>query len=278
MASHFKNMVRSAFDFPMYEEVTLQRARRTVGYFTLVVVILSVVLTVANVVQLRSFVRKDVEPELDRLPVVTIKNHVASANVPQPWVKSFPDPSNGMTNVFIIDTTGQTTGFKVDEQGLILTRTQLLIKNIQNPNTPNVDLADIEDLTVDAKLVRHWCDVGVWIVGGSLLVLRPIGHAALKLLSALLLSLLGLIVASASRKRLRYGQIFTISIYALTPAIALDMVLDVLNVDIPFFFLIYFLVAGVYVGLAISRLTGMNAPPPPMPAGGSPGVIPPRNY
>jgi YD repeat-containing protein len=247
----------------------------------LVVLVLSVVLTVATVFHLRSFVRNEVYPELDKLPVITIKNHVASANVEQPWIRSFHDASSGMTTIAVIDTTGQTTGFKYDEQGLILTRTQLLVKSANNPNTPNIDLADVDDMVIDGKWVKHWADAGVWIAAGSLLVLRPIWHAGAKLLSGLLLALLGLIVASAANKRLRFGQLYSIALYALTPAIAVETVLDVVNVSIPYFFLVYYLVAGIYVGLGIRKLTGAGLAPPPPAAptgGGFPGTIQPRNY
>jgi len=263
MPGHFPNLLRTTFDFALYDEVTKQRARRTAGYFALLVVVLSIVLTAATVFHMRAFIKKEITPELDKLPVVTIRNGVASTNVPQPWVRDFDD-GNGVRTIFAIDTTGKMTGFAPGEQGILLMRTQVLVKSMSNPQEQAVDWKDVfdEDTTIDAKWMKRWIDKAVWIAAAALLVVRPVYHTGAKLLVALLTSLVALIVASSRRRQLRYGQLFSIALYALTPAILIDTVLDVVNVDVPHFWVLYLLVAAAYAGLAVYKLPEEAAPMP----------------
>jgi hypothetical protein len=277
MPGHFPNMLRTAFDFALYGEVIRQRARRTVGYFALLVVVLSFVLTVANMFHLRAFIKKEVLPELSKLPVVTIKGGVASANVPQPWIKSFRDEGSGWNTIVVVDTTGEVKGFRGDEQGLILQRTKLLVRSQSNPQIQTIDLQDLDDTVIDAMWLRHWLDVGVWICGAAMLLARPVYHAGAKLLWALILSLLAMLVAASTGKRVSYGQLFTIALYALTPAILLDTVFDVVNVNVPHFWVLFFLVAAAYTGLAVYKLPAASDPAlpsqPPSPPANSPPMF-----
>ncbi len=264
MPGHFQSMVRSTWDFSLYGEVAKQRAGRTVGYFALLVVVMSVVLTLATVFHLRSFVRKELAPELGKWPVITIKNGVASANVPQPWVQHFDD-GRGMKTIVAIDTTGRLTDFRVDEQGFILTRTELKVKSVNNPQQQSLQLADLfdHDTTIDAKWIEGWANKAVWIAGACLLVMRPVYHAGAKLFTALLLALVGLIVSASGRRRpLSFGQIYSIALYALTPAIVVDTVLDVVNLDVPHFWVAYVIMAAVYTSVAVFKVPEEAVVPP----------------
>jgi hypothetical protein len=277
MFSQLFAMVRSIYDWSLYDEVTRQRARRTVGYFSLLVVLTGLIVAAIVTVQLRGFVRNELIPELGKLPVVTIKDHIASTNVPEPWVKSFKDPNSGMKSIFAIDTTGQVKGFEFDEQGFIVTRTQLIMKNPQNPYLQPLNFSDVDDVVIDATTLERWIGLGLKIVFGSCAVLLPIYYTAAKLLQALLLSLVGLIAATRRRGKLRYGQIFTISLYALTPMIALDVARSAAGLEIPLFWLIYLAGGAVYTAIGVSRVRDDDPAMPGsvlQPTGGPPAKVP----
>jgi hypothetical protein len=206
-------------------------------------------------------VQKDLRPELGKLPVVTIKNGVASSPVEQPWVRSVDE--NGVRSIFVLDTTGKVTGFEANEQGVVLTRTALVVKSMNNPQVQSLQLADLfdEDTTIDAKWVETYANKAVWWVAGAALIARPFYQTAAKLLAALLTSLLALVISASARKRpLRYGQIFTIAIYALTPAILLDTVFDVINIEVPHFWVLYMLIASGYAALGVYKTPDEAAP------------------
>jgi hypothetical protein len=274
MLNQLRAIARACYDWSLYDEVTRQRARRTVGYFTLLVVIAGLIVAATVTVQLRSFVRNEFIPELGKLPVVTIRDHQASANVPQPWEKSFADPNTGLKTIVVIDTTGQKRDFALDEQGFIVTRTQLLMKNPQNPFLQPLNFTDVDDVVIDATLLERWIGLGLKIVAASCAVVLPIYYTAAKLIHALILSLVGLIAASRRRKPLRFGQLFTIAIYALTPAIALDIVRGALFQNFPWFWVIYLGVGGVFTWFGVKHVhdddPALPSELPKVPIGGPP--------
>jgi hypothetical protein len=80
-----------------------------------------------------------------------------------------------------------------------------------------------------------------------------------KSMQALLLVLAALIGARA----MRFGQLFTVAVYALTPAVLLDCALTFLPVHVPAFWLIYVAVGITYAILGARRA---DATPPSPPA------------
>ena len=78
------------------------------------------------------------------------------------------------------------------------------------------------------------------------------------------------------RRPLGFGQIFTISLYALTPAIALDLVLIVSGLTLPHFWLIYFGLGAAATALAVLKIPEEQpAIPAPVPASSPPPAAPP---
>lgn len=251
---HFRAMIRTLFDLSVYREVAEQRTRRTVGYFALVVLIASLIAATAATLAVHKAIDQHVVPELDKLPVVTIKNHKASANVPQPWVKSFkPDDSN-LNSMFVIDTTGKTTGFAANEQGLILTRDAVLIKDAQKYREQTFPLHGVGDMVIDAAYVRSWIGPALKICFASVFAGGLFWYTAAKLFQALLLTLVGLIFASGRRRPLSFGTIYSLSIYALTPAILLDLGQMFVGFHIPALWAIYMLIGAVYTALAVRAI------------------------
>jgi len=80
-----------------------------------------------------------------------------------------------------------------------------------------------------------------------------------KLLWALLLALVGLIIAATLKIKLSFGQIYNISAYALTLPVFLDIIRDV-TYPLPYFGVLYWLVGIVYVYLAIKAVREDNGP------------------
>jgi hypothetical protein len=271
MAAHIPSMARTLYDFSLYGEVSKQRVGRTIGYYALLLLVTSLILATTATLEVRSAINKHVIPELHKLPVVTIKNHQASANVPQPWVKSFEDENNGQKMVAIIDTTGKITDFQPGEIGFILTRTQLLMRN-QNGQSPTLDLKDVDDMVIDATFVKKWIP---WVLAGTfgiVLVFGFLWYVFAKLFLALVLSLVGL-VASATRstRSIGYGRVLMIAMYAITPAIALDLLEGALQLHLPMFWLVYLAVGSVYTVIAVRKAPDDELPAAPPPAYPGPG-------
>ena len=75
-----------------------------------------------------------------------------------------------------------------------------------------------------------------------------------KFISALFVSLLGLVINSIRNTKLSYRSIFKISVYSLTLPLLLCTLLDLLPVSIPFLWLVFYVIAAVYVYGAINTI------------------------
>src|SRR5262245_43899794 len=120
--SHLGAFSRVSFDLGVFAEVTRQRTRRTLVYLLLLTVIAAASSTALITLKLRDLVKR-LDPHLDEIPTITIKNGRASADVPQPWIKRLGRDDSGKEFVLIIDTTGKLRDFEDGQIGLFLKRT-----------------------------------------------------------------------------------------------------------------------------------------------------------
>lgn len=250
--SHLVSLARSPFDLGVFARAAQQRLWRTLGHLMLLVAIASGVTTWQAMRATRDVVRK-IEPELAKLPKITIRDGKASADVPQPWVYRFGNDDHGRQIVFVIDTKGRGRGLRDDELGLLLERTQVTLKWDDEENTFSLD--KVPDMTIGPDTARAF--IAHWMRR------LPFYFAALfvaiflftKITQALLLVLAAL--AGSARRPLRFGQLFSIGVYALGPAVLLDVAAAF--VPVPFTIVLYCAVAIVYAVLGARRA---SAPPP----------------
>jgi hypothetical protein len=240
--SHLAALFRVPFDLSVFKQVAAQRTRRSFAFLFILVLLSTVAGTISAMIVLRDLARR-VDPYLDQIPTVTIRNGQASADVPQPWVKRF-ERENGYNWVLIIDTTGQRTDFEPDEMGLFVQRTQLIMKSPGQRR--EASLAQVPDMVVGpktaraaiAKLMRQ----APFYIGAALLIWFFLA----KLMQALLL-VLAAQIGSARRKRpLGFGALFSVAVHALAPAVLLDCVSDFLPFSIPHFWLVYLAIGVTY--------------------------------
>jgi hypothetical protein len=249
--SHLHALITVPFDLRVFSRVAPQRTSRTLVYLLLLVAISTAVATTSAMLTLRQLV-KEIEPHLDEIPTITIRNGQASADVEQPWVRSFGKDTYGNEQVLIIDTTGERTDFHPHEVGAFLQRTVLSIKSERERRDFNLD--QLPDFTVGPEIARQFIAKlmrrAPFYIAGFLVF----WYLFAKSMQALLLVLAALLAA----RTLRFGSLFTIGVYALTPAILLDSLLTFLPFHVPFFWLIYLGLAVTYTVLGAQRAA---APP-----------------
>ncbi len=254
--SHLEALSRVSFDLGVFARVARQRLRRTFVYLFLLVVIATASTTTLAMMKLREAARW-LEPHLDEIPTITIRNGEASADVEQPWVKRLGTDDQGHQVVAIIDTTGEREGFAPNEVGVFLKKRELVVKQVEEERI--IPLSRFPDTTVGPDIVRDWIKQAMrrapFYIGAILFG----WYFFAKSMQALLLVLAALIGARA----MRFGQLFTVAVYALTPAVILDSALPFVKVHVPAFWLIYVAIGVIY---AIAGARRADLPPPP-PAG-----------
>ena len=254
--SHLAALSRVVFDLGVFPRVARQRLRRTLVYLLLLVTLSAAATTASLTLKLRDLVHR-LEPHLDEIPTITIKNGQASADVEQPWVKRL-GRDDGHDLVLIIDTTGRRTDFAPDEVGLFLQRTRLIIK--KQGELRLIGLDRVPDMTFGPDIAREVLAKLMHRVPFYLGAALFAYFLFVKSIQALVLVLAALIGASRRRVALGFGPLFSIAVYALTPAVLLDCALPFVKLELPMFWLVYAALGVAYAILGAQRATAADPP------------------
>jgi len=254
--SHLEALSRASFDLGVFAKVARQRLRRTFVYLFLLVVISVASTTTLAMLRLRDAVRW-LEPHLDEIPTIRIQGGVASADVEQPWVKRLGTDDDGSEVVAIIDTTGTLRDFEPNQIGVFLKKREVLVKNKEQSRI--IPLSKFPDTTIGPDIVRGWIQQAMRKAPFYIAAFLGVWYLFVKTMQALLLVLAALIGA----RSMRFSQLFTIAVYALTPAVILDSALPFVKLHVPMFWAVYWALGIVYAILGARRA---DAPPPAPPA------------
>ncbi len=230
--SHLEALSRVTFDLGVFANVARQRLRRTFVHLVLLVAIATTASTVSWMMRLREAVRW-LEPHLDEIPTITIRNGQASADVEQPWVKRLGSDDQGHDVVAIIDTTGARQGFAPNEVGVFLKRRELVVKQASE-ELRVIPLSRFPDTTIGPDIVRGWIATAMRRAPFYIGAFLAVWYLFAKSMQALLLVL----AALAGARAMRFGHLFNVAVYALTPAVLLDSALSFTKLHVPAFWLL----------------------------------------
>ncbi|HEX4460846.1 MAG TPA: DUF1189 family protein [Polyangia bacterium] len=254
--SHLESLARAPFDLDLFARVSRQKLRRTFGFLALLVAVSTVATTISLTKDLREVIRK-IEPEIDKLPQIEIRNGQASVSVEQPWIYRFGNDDRGRQIVLIIDTTGRRQGFARDEIGVFLKRTHVVVKTPDDEN--EISLKDVPDMVIGPQLIHELIAKWMRRVPFYIGALACLWFVLAKTSQALLLVLAAL-AGSSSRASLPFRGLFAIGVYALAPVVLLAAARPFLPFAIPYFAAIYCALAIVYAVLGGQRAA--TSPPP----------------
>jgi len=272
-----------SFDPGFYANIVNQAFGRSLAYLLLLSAITSLAFSLTLTVNLyrstagvKSWVRAHID-EIWPQGVTEIKlvNGVVSSDGPQPsvhkWSKDF---------FFIIDTTGKTNSLEGYEQGLLLTKNKFAFKVKKQygaSETKEGDLSKAQDMsiaradTAKEEVARVSIGKKNFVVGPELIqafmgilgvvtfifsfFLFLILNFIIKLIHAAVFSVIPLLISSMGKAPLKYNSIINVSIYALTPATLISVLVSVvarLRFGLPP--QLYLVVYIIYVALILKNI------------------------
>jgi hypothetical protein len=247
--SHLAALVRTPVDSKVFALVYAQRLRRTIGYLLLLVTLS----TLAMGARVAIVVHRQIEkllPEVDKIPTVTIRNGEASVNVRQPWVKVIGE-EDGKDLVLIIDTTGTLDDFGERQFGLFLQKHALRAKGPDGEQRA-FSLARVPDMEIGPTLVKRWLARARWMVPLAIGAAAFVWFCFAKTMQAMLLILVALLATTRRKRPLSFGQLFTVGVYALGPAVLADCVTWI--VPLGGFLALYIVLAIGYAVIGARRI------------------------
>lgn len=153
----------------------------------------------------------------------------------------------------IVDTTGNTDASVLDSynEGILIVKDKAIIKKnvVEKREFDFSTMKDIEfnkqDVAKYIPKINNWISIFIVVFGitfGTLWIMLS------TMVNALILGIAGIIISKVQKMNIEFGYIYKICIYAFTLPIVIDkLIIGYLPIYIPFFNIIYYIVAGIYM-------------------------------
>ena len=220
---------------------------------------------------LTHWARTEAPQVLKDFPRLTITKGVVTADRETPYVMN----DDAGRPVLMIDLTGQNTTLEASKTQALLTKNKLIMRQSAG-ETRMYDLSNIDNFWVDRDRILGWLNTfSSWFA----LLLFPFLVAAsfvFRVLQNLIYAGLCLAFAQGMKSQLQFNVAMRLAAVAVTPAIIVDTLADLVHLRIPFFgFLKFGMTIGFLYFAARSNRHGaaplgtMPAPPVPPPLAAS---------
>jgi hypothetical protein len=244
------------FHSGLYRDVARNWRGIAALYLFLLVIVTSALTAYKVHISVRDFARDEFPKTVEDVPPISIRDGVVSSPVEQPY--EIVDEESRKTFA-VIDTTGTITSLRDTAAFMLLTKNELHYRD--NNQVKIQDLSQIKSFDLDREKLKRWMNGFASWAGGIVFVLLLIFVFIYRLIQALIYAAIGLAFAAMFGARLTYQQLIRLSIIAVTPVILLDVALDLAGVDVPFFPLICFAVAMVYLAMTVKANASDVSPP-----------------
>lgn len=236
-------------DFEFYKSIWRQSIRATLRFLLYLSALVAIGLTLIYAWYFHPVVSEFVDWAEVEIPPFAVENDQLSVQADQPLLLKY---RNNPTWTFVFDTTGTYEDPDgLEEPVFLFTRDHLFFRN--RGWTETYSWRDIGKLEVRPERLREFENVVT-------LLYFPLGYSIfliytmiVKSFQALILCPIAFLVGTGYGVRLSLRNAFTIAIYSLVPAIAIDLAVKVTGLSISYFDLIYLATAGIYVYFATQR-------------------------
>jgi hypothetical protein len=189
------------------------------------------------------FITNKVPLFIEQIPQITIQDGNVSINEPEPYFLYDPETSEVIA---IIDTTGQYNSLDNTKAYLLLTNNKLIGRESET-ETRIYDLSQIDEFFLDQDSINNFFDIFKTYFPFVFYVFAVIFSFVFRLVLVLIYGAIGFLFCKIANVKLTYQTLIRLAVIASTPVIILDTVLEVSNINIPFFWLISFAIAMCYL-------------------------------
>jgi len=241
----------SFFSKDIYREVCLARKGTLFGYLFLLIAISWAGIAIQTHLKFTNYVNNDLDAELADFPVITIIDGNLSIEEPQPCFITIDNKK------IVIDTSGVNDHFDDEVVEAVLTRTHFVHRKNAIEHR-SYSFESIEEFTVDSAKIKGWFGLAKLIVAPALYFFGVIGVFLWKMLQITIYAAIGLIFASILNTERTFIELIRLSVVAATPAIVVSFFLELLDIQLPWSNLFYFLLSMgyLYFGVKVSAENG----------------------
>ena len=242
--SFIDSLIKSCIDFKFYREIYGQTLGKTLRYLLWLALLVTVLLGVRYGVGLNKFLNQGVDWIEQNAPVIEIRDGVVSVDVEQPFMAG--DEDNEF--VLIIDTTGKETEIPSEyKAGILLGKSKVTIKQDQ-VRYQTFDLGKVKEFNLDQNTLKRWRVFFVFVVIPMMIIMQFVYFYIAKIIQGALAALIIMIFKPGHK----FSRFMNITIYALTPATIVALVVNLIRPRaVPFFWVVY---AAMYIAFIVGGL------------------------
>ncbi len=251
----YKRFILAFYSKDLYAFIGRSEQNKSgIFYLFIMILLLWIPAMVKMQVQISNSIANDLPAFVEKLPVVTIKNGVASFDKPSPYI--IKDDETGK-DMMIFDTSGKYTSLAGTDAQLLLTDTRFVyIKD--KVETREYSLSKIDDFTLTHDKIYSWAAIGNYICILLYIIIVP-AILAYRAFQALIYALIGLIIQSILQTKYSFQTIFRLTILAITPAFVLNKILDLFGIDFTGWTFLCIVISIVYLYFGIKSTKDADA-------------------
>lgn len=215
---------QSFYSRPFYQSVAAHWRWRGLGYLFVILAVLWIPGIINPIRELnKAFVK--IEGQIPKIPEITIDKGEVHTPEQKPYAISFSEDPKAVD--LLIDATGKTTSLDQTTAHVLVLKNQVIVRKSKE-EVRTYDLAKIDHLLLDHDLLKSWVrKISRWITTllfPFMLLMSWVKNVAV----ALLLSILGILVAKWMGADLSWPALFNTACAALTPTFVVRTVLSLI--------------------------------------------------
>ena len=248
---HFNNkLYRSVTDFKFYENFLAQTTGKAIQYLLVLTITIGVLWLIKPLYSFNTQISQMVSSFHLTIPNFTFSKGELTVEGKMPIISDNANGSNS-NEVFIIDTSGKTDEsiLKSYENAIFIGKDKLVQKK-NNFETRSFSFKDFQGLNLNKTDIENFIPMLRWI-NVFIIVFGLLWFFVSKLISALFLSLIGLILSGIKNVKMDFSSLYKLSIYSLTLPIIIKVLCSGFGISIPHFWILYFTIGSIYLWNAI---------------------------
>lgn len=265
----------SFYSGELYQDVGRKWTGVGLGYLFLAMALLQLPMAAKIHLSFTKWVATGASEVVDKIPRINIRRGEVTTNVETPYyIPASQDPANriGKTSEYllVIDLTGKYRSLEDVNADILLTRHSLIVRN-RPAEVRTYDLSGVQDFWVDSARIHGWLDASRYFVAPGFYGLVLLFSFLYRAVQVALYAAVGILFARSMTAALEYPALMRLAAVAVTPAMILNEVVSLAQVNIPMWSLICLGIAMGYLYFGVKASAGA-APAAAISPGPTPGA------
>jgi len=250
MKAFFERFKLIIVDKSFGASIKAESVGKSMRFLLYVMLFIGSVIMIKSEIELYQFSKDATEKLSSKFPDFELKDGRFICEGAMPFIYNSKDA------VFIIDTSGKINSDVLNgyKEGLIITETTILYKKSAS-ETRSYDLKEFKNFNITKgrmiELIKFWTVPGLFII----FIVSLFFIYVWKLIGVLTLSVIALIINKILKTNMEYEDLFKISVYAIIFPTIINSGLGIVGVDIPYFWIVYYIIAGFFL---VQLIKGAN--------------------